>query len=63
MKNTNKGTNHNSYLLAKNTNKGANIFNAADRIREQGDIFTGVLGKGIDLEKALKHIDVNFGGD
>jgi bifunctional non-homologous end joining protein LigD len=28
------------------------IFNAMDRIREQGDIFKPVLGKGIDLHKA-----------
>jgi bifunctional non-homologous end joining protein LigD len=39
-----------------------NIFNAMDRVKEQGDIFTGVLGKGIDLEKALKNIAANFGG-
>ena len=38
------------------------IFNAMDRIKEQGDIFTGVLGEGIDLEKALKNIETNFGG-
>ena len=39
-----------------------NIFNAVDRLKEQGDIFTGVLGEGIDLEKALKNIETNFGG-
>jgi bifunctional non-homologous end joining protein LigD len=39
-----------------------NIFNAMDRIKEQGDIFTGVLGEGINLEKALKNIEANFGG-
>src|SRR5215210_2763128 len=39
-----------------------NIFNAVDRVKEQGDIFTGVLGEGIDLEKALKNIETNFGG-
>jgi bifunctional non-homologous end joining protein LigD len=33
------------------------IFNAADRLKEQGDIFKGVLGKAIDLKKALKKID------
>jgi bifunctional non-homologous end joining protein LigD len=38
------------------------IFNAVDRIKEQGDIFKGVIGKGIDLQKALKNIDTNFGG-
>ena len=38
------------------------IFNAMARIKEQGDIFSGVLGEGIDLEKALKNIETNFGG-
>ncbi|MEJ2881948.1 DNA ligase D [Pedobacter sp. GR22-6] len=31
-----------------------NIFNAVDRLKETGDLFKGVLGKGIDLEKAVK---------
>lgn len=39
-----------------------NIFNAMDRLKEQGDIFTRVLGEGIDLGKALKNIQTNFGG-
>lgn len=30
------------------------IHNAVDRARENGDIFKGVLGKGIDMQKALK---------
>lgn len=30
------------------------IANAADRVRETGDLFKPVLGKGIDLEKVLK---------
>ena len=30
------------------------IFNAIDRLKETGDIFKGVLGKGIDLAKAVK---------
>lgn len=30
------------------------IFNALERLRIRGDIFVGVLGKGIDLEKAIK---------
>lgn len=34
-----------------------NIFNAIDRLKNEGDIFKGVLGKGIDLKKALKKID------
>ncbi|SFH23708.1 DNA ligase D [Pedobacter insulae] len=29
------------------------IFNAIDRLKEKGDIFKGVLGKGIDLETAI----------
>jgi bifunctional non-homologous end joining protein LigD len=29
------------------------IFNAIERIRSEGDIFKGVLGKGIDMEKAI----------
>lgn len=39
-----------------------NIFNAMERIKEQGDIFSRVMGEGIDLEKALKNIETNFGG-
>ena len=38
------------------------IFNAVDRIKEVGDIFKGVLGEGIDLEKALQKIESLFGG-
>ncbi len=34
-----------------------NIFNAMDRLKSEGDIFKGVLGKGIDLTKALKKIE------
>jgi bifunctional non-homologous end joining protein LigD len=34
--------------------KDFTIFNAIDRMREQGDIFNGVLGKGINLKKAEK---------
>jgi bifunctional non-homologous end joining protein LigD len=34
-----------------------NIFNAIDRIKNEGDIFKGVLGKGIDLKKVLKKLD------
>lgn len=34
-----------------------NIFNAIDRLKNEGDIFKGVLGKGIDLKKALKKIE------
>jgi bifunctional non-homologous end joining protein LigD len=31
-----------------------NIHNAIDRLKETGDLFKGVLGEGIDLEKTLK---------
>ena len=30
------------------------IFNAIDRLKAEGDLFKGVLGKGIDLEKTIK---------
>lgn len=33
-----------------------NIRNAISRLKETGDLFTGVLGKGIDIEKALKKL-------
>jgi bifunctional non-homologous end joining protein LigD len=32
-----------------------NIHNAIDRFKETGDLFKGVLGEGIDLEKTLKN--------
>jgi bifunctional non-homologous end joining protein LigD len=32
------------------------IYNAFERAKEQGDIFTGVLGKGIDMEGALERL-------
>jgi bifunctional non-homologous end joining protein LigD len=38
------------------------IFNAVDRIKDVGDIFTGVLGEGIDLEKVSDKIESLFGG-
>ncbi|MEP6927012.1 MAG: DNA ligase D [Ginsengibacter sp.] len=41
--------------------KNFTIFNAIDRIKQKGDIFSGVLGKGIDLKKALKSIEKVFG--
>ena len=34
--------------------KDFNIFNAIERLKKKGDIFQGVLGKGINLEKAIK---------
>ncbi len=41
--------------------KNFNIFNALDRIKEQGDIFKPVMGKGIDLPKVLKKVEKVFG--
>jgi len=41
--------------------KDFTIFNAVARLKEQGDIFKGVLGKGINLEKTLKKINSVFG--
>jgi len=42
--------------------KNFNIANAVGRIKEQGDIFSGVLAEGIDLPKALQNIESMFGG-
>jgi bifunctional non-homologous end joining protein LigD len=39
------------------------IFTAVSRLKEQGDIFKGVLGKGIDISKTLKKINTLFGKD
>ncbi|WP_295801800.1 DNA ligase D [Mucilaginibacter sp.] len=36
------------------TMKDFTIFNSIDRLKETGDLFKGVLGKGIDLEKVIK---------
>lgn len=36
------------------TMKHFTIFNSVDRLKETGDLFKGVLGKGIDLEKTIK---------
>lgn len=33
------------------------IYNAIDRIREMGDIFKPVIGKGVNLEKVIKKLD------
>ena len=38
------------------------IFNITDRLKETGDIFTPVLGKGIDLEKTLLKAGDYLGG-
>jgi bifunctional non-homologous end joining protein LigD len=37
-----------------------NIHNAIDRLRETGDLFKLVLGKGINMEKTLKKIEKTF---
>jgi bifunctional non-homologous end joining protein LigD len=34
-----------------------NIHNALSRVKKKGDIFLPVLGKGIDIGKALKALD------
>jgi bifunctional non-homologous end joining protein LigD len=36
--------------------KDFTIFNSVDRLKEQGDIFKGVLAKGIDMVKALDRL-------
>ena len=41
--------------------KAFTIKNALDRLRETGDLFKGVLGKGIDIAKAEKRIEAIFG--
>lgn len=37
------------------------IFNSIGRLKETGDLFKGVLGKGIDLEKTIKKAQSIFG--
>jgi len=37
-----------------------NISNMLNRIKNEGDLFKGVLGKGIDLDQVLKKIDTVF---
>ena len=37
-----------------------NIFNAISRLKEKGDLFQGVLGKGIDLKKAIEKAKAVF---
>jgi bifunctional non-homologous end joining protein LigD len=43
------------------TMKHFTIFNSLDRLKETGDLFKGVLGKGIDLEKTIKKAKEIFG--
>jgi len=41
--------------------KDFNIFNAIERLKVEGDLFKGVLGKGIDLKKAINKAKSVFG--
>jgi bifunctional non-homologous end joining protein LigD len=41
--------------------KDFTIYNMMDRIKTEGDLFKGVLGKGIDLQKVLKKVNTVFG--
>ena len=43
------------------TMKDFNIFNSIDRLKRSGDLFKGVLGEGIDLEKTIKKAQSIFG--
>jgi len=43
------------------TMKDFTIFNSIDRLKETGDLFKGVLSKGIDLEKTIKKAQSIFG--
>ncbi len=43
------------------TMKDFTILNAVDRVKDVGDLFKGVLGKGIDLEKTIKKAQSTFG--
>ncbi|RYZ96905.1 MAG: DNA ligase D, partial [Sphingobacteriaceae bacterium] len=45
------------------TMKDFTIFNATDRLKETGDLFKGVLGKGIDLVKTIKKAQSIFDVD
>jgi len=42
------------------TMKHFTIFNSIDRLKTEGDLFKGVLGKGIDLEKTIKKVQSTF---
>jgi bifunctional non-homologous end joining protein LigD len=43
------------------TMKDFTIFNSIARLKTEGDVFKGVLGKGIDLEKTIKKAQALFG--
>ena len=36
------------------TMKHFTIFNSIDRLKKEGDLFKGILGTGIDLEKTIQ---------
>jgi bifunctional non-homologous end joining protein LigD len=36
------------------------IFNSVDRLKKEGDLFKGVLGQGIDLEKVIRKAQATF---
>jgi len=40
--------------------KDHNIYNAIARLKRSGDLFNGVLGKGINLQRTLKKIQSTF---
>jgi len=40
--------------------KDFTIFNTMARLKEKGDLFKGVLGKGIDLKKAIQKAKQQF---
>ncbi len=42
------------------TMKDFTIFNAVDRLKKEGDLFKGVLGEGINLEKVIKKAQTIF---
>ena len=37
------------------------IFNAVERVKQTGDIFTGVLGTGVNMKQAIKTLETKFG--
>ncbi|HEY5367896.1 MAG TPA: DNA ligase D [Hanamia sp.] len=51
-------------LLWKEVKKGLSpkdftIFNSLERTKKMGDIFKGILGKGIDLKKCIERLQIN----
>jgi bifunctional non-homologous end joining protein LigD len=37
--------------------KNFTIYNSLERVKKMGDIFKGVLGKGIDLKKCIENLE------